>query len=51
MTFLCFQVKANPPGTSKILARARRKAMEEVEKKVRMPLYLKQFLFSILKPH
>ncbi|XP_035828028.1 serine/threonine-protein kinase 36 [Aplysia californica] len=27
------KVKANPPGTSKILARARRKAMEEVEKK------------------
>ena len=28
------KMKANPPGTSKILARARKKAMEEQEKKV-----------------
>ena len=30
------KMKANPPGTSKILARARKKAMEEQEKKVKI---------------
>lgn len=43
------KAKANPPGTSKILARARRKAMEEVEKNVSEFISCFPFVLSRLR--
>ena len=40
--------KAHPPGTSKILARARRKAMEDEDKKVRVILLWRVFMLGAL---